>query len=270
MRTMLPSSPIISWLTRSLKTHKSLCSVSTLQYSSESHFLENPNPNTDFSEKPTSESSASDSRNTQFITPSSKETVFTKTHVIDTLLTHKNDPISALRYFKRAVKMEDFVKDVDVFCVLLHILTGSSGTHRYARNLLNRYVRGDLGPMARVFVDHLIESSKRLDLEFDSQVFGYLLNSYVRAGQIEDAMACIDGMISNNVFPSVLYLNIVLAALVRENMIGRAQHLYNKMISRGFSGDCATIHVMIRGYLKEGKADEAEQCFREAKKEGLL
>ncbi|KAM1987394.1 hypothetical protein ACFX15_034661 [Malus domestica] len=41
--------------------------------------------------------------------------------------------------------------------------------------------------------------------------------------------------------------------LVRRNMIGEAREVYDKMTLRGFGGDRVTLHVMMRGCLKQGK-----------------
>ncbi|KAE8690974.1 Detected protein of unknown function [Hibiscus syriacus] len=94
----------------------------------------------------------------------------TQTHVIKALLSHKNDPLSALKYFRSVEKKGGFVESTDVVCVLLHIL-----------------------------VDHLVDTSKRLDFELNSRAFNYLLNSYVRVNRIDDVVDCFNGMLERDV-----------------------------------------------------------------------
>ena len=57
-------------------------------------------------------------------------------------------------------------------------------------------------------------------------------------------------------------MNIFLSALVKNNMICQARDVYNKMVSKGVRGDCATISG---ASMREGKLEEAEGWFREAK-----
>lgn len=135
----------------------------------------------------------------------------------------------------------------------------SPETHGHARKLLNRYVSGDSDPSPVVFVDHLINCAKRFDFELDHRVFNYLLNAYIRANRIENAIDCFNAMICQDVIPWVPYMNILLTALVRRNMIGELRDLYNKMVLRGIYGDHFTVHVMVRACLKEGRVEEAEE-----------
>ncbi|EOY31434.1 Pentatricopeptide repeat superfamily protein, putative [Theobroma cacao] len=243
----------------------------------------NPNPNTNFLEKVTSDShcpsksiSDSDSPGSLIpptpkdprLTPSlTQDTSLTRTHVINTLLIHRNNPESALKYFRFVENKRGFVRSIDVFCVLLHILVGSQQTNKQVKYLLNRFVAGDSGPTPIVFLDHLIDIAKRFDFELDSRVFNYLLNSYVRV-RIDDAVDCFNGMIEHDIVPMLPFMNILLTALVRGNLIDKARELYDKMVSIGVRGDRVTVLLMMRAFLKDGKPWEAEEFFKEAKARG--
>lgn len=145
-------------------------------------------------------------------------------------------------------------------------MTKSTETCGKARNLLNRFASDDWGPVPSVVVARLIESSRRLDFESDSRVFNYLLNSYVKTKRINDAVDCFNSLIEKDIVPCLTVMNIFLSELVKNNMIREARDVYNKMASKGVKGDCATISVMIRASMREGKLEEAEGWFREAKK----
>ncbi|KAF2287207.1 hypothetical protein GH714_039343 [Hevea brasiliensis] len=231
--------------------------------------------NIHFPEKPASDfnfqgnQTFPESEQVKFTTLTSQDTVLTRTNAIDTLLSHRNDPMSALTYFNRLERTRKFVRSLDSLCVLLHILTRSSETSRRAQNLLNRFISGDSGPMPTVLVDHLIETAKRFDFESDSRVYNYLLNSYVRANKLNDAVDCFNRMIGGNIFPWVPFLNIFLSALVRNNMICETQKVYNEMVLKGLHGDLFTVHIMMRASLKENKHEEAKKFFSNAKDRGM-
>ena len=67
----------------------------------------------------------------------------------------------------------------------------------------------------------------------------------------------------------VLFMNIFLTALVKKNMLYEAREVYNKMVLRGVSGDCVTVHGGMRACLKEGNDVEAENVFRDAMLRGV-
>ncbi|XP_024195989.1 pentatricopeptide repeat-containing protein At2g39230, mitochondrial [Rosa chinensis] len=146
---------------------------------------------------------------------------------------------------------------------------GFPETRGRAKTLLNRYVSGDSGPPPpAVLLDRLLDCAERFGFDFDSWVFSYLLNSYVRANRIGDAVDCFNRMVELEIYAGagVEYMNIVLTALVRRNMFEEARDLYGKMVERGVGGDCATLNVMMRACLKEGKPEE---YFRKARGRGI-
>ncbi|XP_024164031.1 pentatricopeptide repeat-containing protein At3g54980, mitochondrial [Rosa chinensis] len=145
---------------------------------------------------------------------------------------------------------------------------GFPETRGRAKTLLNRYVSGDSGPPPAVFLDRLLDCAKRFGFDLDSMVFSYLLNSYVRANRIGDAVDCFNRMVEVEIYASVEYVNIVMTALVRRNMFEEARELYGTMLGRGV-GDCATLNVMMRACLKEGKPEAAEEYFRKARGRGI-
>ncbi|MED6195514.1 hypothetical protein PIB30_038550 [Stylosanthes scabra] len=196
--------------------------------------------------------------------------VISKDCVLETLLSHKADPKSALKFFKGAVRRRGFVKTVDVLCLLVHILASSPDTYGVLRSLLNNYVFADSSPTVRVLVEELVECSRRYNFESDSRVFNYLLNAYVRANKVTDAVECLRLMLEHDLVPWVPFMNILLTALVRRNMIRDTYSLYDEMVQRKIYGDCFTLHVLMRACLKEGKIEEAEMYFSQAKDRGLL
>ncbi|KAI7989559.1 Pentatricopeptide repeat-containing protein [Camellia lanceoleosa] len=289
MRTWFVPSSIVPWLIRTRTTHISFFSSSISHsqpptsisnptskpisdsqiYSLSSLFLDNPNTNTSFPKKSRSEtgfSASTEPPRCEFTESISQKKSLEQTHVIKVLLSQRNDPDSALNYFKWAEKQRGFARGiVDPFCVLLCILVGSPSHHQIARNMLNRYVLGDSSPSSCVLVDHLVDCLKRFEFDSDSRIFNYLLNSYVRAGRFNDSFDCLDRMIESNIEPWVMCINVFLTALVRKNMIAEARGLYNNVVSRGVNYDCCTIETMMRACLNDGKADEAERYFWEAK-----
>lgn len=96
-----------------------------------------------------------------------------------------------------------------------------------------------------------------------------LLNGFVLAQKIQDAMVCLNLMIEKNVDLWVSYVNILLNALIKKNMVVEVRELYDKMSSRGLFGDSVTVLFMMRACLKYGRAREAELWFRRARDRGV-
>ncbi|XP_031257723.1 pentatricopeptide repeat-containing protein At4g32450, mitochondrial-like isoform X2 [Pistacia vera] len=224
MRFTLTSSPIRLFLLRSFKYPRPLCSQSAClneSISSEYPFSENPERNLEFSEKITSDfyslrnPTFSESEHTRYTLPTLESTDLTQTSVINTLLSYKNDPLSALRHFNLVEQKRGFSESLYSFGVLLHILMKSSTTHGQARNLLDQYVSGFSGPTSIALVDYLIECAKR--------------------------------MMERNIIPRVELVNKVLTDLVKRNFIDEAKELYNKMVLRGVSGDRVKVSTFLRG-----------------------
>ncbi|XP_020219593.1 uncharacterized protein LOC109802585 [Cajanus cajan] len=95
------------------------------------------------------------------IAPEPSWVVPSQDEVLDTLLRHKGDPASALRFFKGIERQRVFVKTADVLCLLLQILASCPNTHGDAKYLLNSYVFGDSAPVAKVLVEMLVECAGR-------------------------------------------------------------------------------------------------------------
>ncbi|CAI0544575.1 unnamed protein product [Linum tenue] len=201
--------------------------------------------------------------------PGCKDSVSTQADVISSLLSRRNDPDSALQYFKWAERRRGLVRSIDSMCILLHILTKEPRTRRQAQYLLNQFASGDSGPTPCTVVDHLVQCPESFSLERDSLVFDYLLNSYVRAGRLDGAVDCLNSMVGHGVFPSVPFVNIVLSELVKSGMIREAHNAYYKMVANGMEGDGVTVKVMMRGCLKEGRDVEAMEFFVKAKEKGI-
>ncbi|GAU28044.1 hypothetical protein TSUD_265020 [Trifolium subterraneum] len=191
--------------------------------------------------------------------------------ILDTLFRYKSKPESALKFFQNLEKKRGFVKTVDVFCLLLQILSSSPKTHGSVQVLVYHYVSGNAIPCAKVIVEQLLECSGRYGFESDSRVFNYLLRSFVEVDKITDAVECFRTMLEHDVIPRVPIMNTLLTAMVRRNMISDACELYDEMVERGIcgEGDCCTLDVLMRACLNQGKFEEAQKFFEEAKVRGL-
>ncbi|XP_044471702.1 pentatricopeptide repeat-containing protein At4g32450, mitochondrial-like [Mangifera indica] len=254
----LRSSPIRLFLIHSFKYPRPLCSQPEClnqSISSNYQFSENSEH---FPEKITSEFHSlrnptfSYSKRNYFSLPTLETTELTETTMISNLLSHKNDPLSALRYFNQVELKLDFAKSLNLFAVLLHILMKSTETHGHARNSLSQYVLGISSPTSISLVDCLIECAKRFDFDIDAKVFNYLLDSYVKADKTIDALECCSRMIECNIIPQVELVNKILTELVKTNFIDEAKELYNKMVLRGVSGQ----RVKVSTCLKEEKHEQ--------------
>ncbi|CAI9775574.1 unnamed protein product [Fraxinus pennsylvanica] len=249
----------------SLIPHNCKSSSSTIP-----EIIDVPSPNpSGIDTKRTSESKNSSKIKTSQV-PISENPVLTQTHVIKSLLSHRNDPFSALEYFKWVEKQRGFARgSVVPFCLLLHILVSSGNHNGVVRNLLNNYASSNSVPSAVVLVDHFIDCAERFGFQLDARVFNYLLNGYVRARRFADAVDCFKAMVSCGIAPWALVMNNFLSTLVKRDMNDEAFDLFNDVILNKFSYDCATVNVMMGACLREGKVEEAEKLFMEAKGSGM-
>ncbi|MCI01001.1 pentatricopeptide repeat-containing protein, partial [Trifolium medium] len=86
--------------------------------------------------------------------------------------------------------------------------------------------------------------------------------------KITDAVECFRTMLEHDVIPRIPIMNTLLTAMVSRNMISDARELYDEMVERGIC-DCYTFHVVMGACLNEGKFEEVEKFFEEAKVRGL-
>jgi hypothetical protein len=75
-----------------------------------------------------------------------------KNKFLVTLLSHKSNPKSALKFFHQVERKRGFVKTVDFISLLIHILSSNAKTCGSLQYLLNNYVFGDATPSAKVFM----------------------------------------------------------------------------------------------------------------------
>ncbi|KAK4388943.1 Pentatricopeptide repeat-containing protein, mitochondrial [Sesamum angolense] len=205
-----------------------------------------------------------------FQNPFAENTRLSQIYVVDTLLSHINDPLAALEYFRSVEKQPGFVREIgDSFFVLLHILVSSHDHHGAARNLLNNYLSGDSSPSGVVLVDRLINCSERFGFGLKPRVFDYLLNGYVRARRYKDAEDCFYSLVSRGITPHVRILNNFLSSLIRSNMIDEARGLFRDIVIKKQTYDCASVYMMMCAALREDKVEEAEKYFTDAKNSGI-
>ncbi|KAK6158804.1 hypothetical protein DH2020_006118 [Rehmannia glutinosa] len=260
MKLLVPSSLVPSRLLVSFTPYKSLSSAS-FSYSAE-ETTNIPLPNSDSIEANPSPEPQNSIKSETFQTPISENTRLSQSFVVDTLLSHINDPSSALEYFKWVEKQRGFVREIgDSFFVLIHILVSSRNHNASVRNLLNNYLSSDFAPSGAVLVDHLINCSDKFGFGLKPPVFSYSLNGYVKAQRYRDAEECFNALVSRGIKPCVLILNHFLNSLLKESMIDEARGLFRDIISKKLEYDCATIYMMMCASLREGKVKEAEKYF---------
>ncbi|KAL0312087.1 UNVERIFIED_CONTAM: Pentatricopeptide repeat-containing protein, mitochondrial [Sesamum radiatum] len=171
-----------------------------------------------------------------FQNPFTENTRVSQIYVVDTLLSHINDPLAALEYF---------------------------------RNLLNNYLSGDSAPSGVVLVDRLINCSERFGFGLKPRVFDYSLNGYVKARRFKDAEDCFYSLVSRGITPHVRIFNNFLSSLIRSNMIDEARGLFRDIVIKKQTYDCATVYMMMCVALREDKVEEAEKYFMDAKNNGI-
>ncbi|XP_016648980.1 PREDICTED: pentatricopeptide repeat-containing protein At2g39230, mitochondrial-like [Prunus mume] len=168
MKSSLNSSPLPSIRRLSFLNPKFLSSQTQFPKPHlESSLSKNPNPSTNSSQSVTSKSDFPEKATSEIEFHEDlfgRDSEITQTKVISTLLSHRSEPNSALEHFIWAEKERGFLKGVDAFCVLLHILTRFEETHVRAQILLNQYASGDSGPAQQVFFDRLIDCAKSMSL----------------------------------------------------------------------------------------------------------
>ncbi|KAK1382453.1 hypothetical protein POM88_020188 [Heracleum sosnowskyi] len=147
-------------------------------------------------------------------------------------------------------------------------LQGCEDFYPVIRNMFNRIVSGFSGDVGSNVVDQLVDCAKRFDFELNYVVFDYLLNGFVRAGRFVDAIGCFRRIVECKISLPLSCINFLVSRLVKNNLIEEAEDLYKGLVVRG-TYDCATVDVIVRACMKEGKYDEVGKYFREAKGSGV-
>ncbi|KAL0393972.1 UNVERIFIED_CONTAM: Pentatricopeptide repeat-containing protein, mitochondrial [Sesamum latifolium] len=234
MKSLVPlsssSSPVHSRLLLSFSQYKCLSSASSSS-SSIGEIAGVPVRKSDSVEaNPASEPQNSIKIQT-FQNPFADNTRLSQIYVVDTLLSHMNDPLAALEYFRSVEKQPGFLREIgDSFFVLLHILIW-------------------FWP--------------------EAAGFDYLLNGYVRARRYKDAEDCFYSLVSRGITPHVRILNNFLSSLIRSNMIDEARGLFRDIVIKKQTYDGATVYMMMCAALREDKVVEAEKYFMDAKTSGI-
>ncbi|PHU20773.1 hypothetical protein BC332_11924 [Capsicum chinense] len=125
----------------------------------------------------------------------------------------------------------------------------------------------DSGPSANVVFNGLVNCGKAIDFELKNpHVFNFLINSCVKAGRLNDAIDCFNGILERGIMPCVPIVNKLLKTLVRQDMIGVARDLYTDVVSRGIdSYDCGTVRILMSACVREGKMEESVKLFEEGR-----
>ncbi|KAI9121790.1 hypothetical protein K1719_007180 [Acacia pycnantha] len=234
------------------------------QITSKSNHMEVVSSAIDFDES----SCGEEALDANFTKPIVGDFLSTSKHVVDTLLSYKNQPTMALKFFREIERKWGSTETVDAFCLLLHILSFYSKTHGVARDMLSDFVVGHPGLSPNAFVRQLVECAGRYKLESSSRVVNYLLNGYVKANKIKDAVDCFKMMVDQNIDPWVHFMNNLLRGMVKRNMIDEALDLYDEMIQRRIYGDCFTLDEVMSACLAQGYNEKAEKYFREFRASG--
>ncbi|KAJ8448711.1 hypothetical protein Cgig2_010598 [Carnegiea gigantea] len=121
----------------------------------------------------------------------------------------KEEPLSALKYYRSAKQQGGFNGGHDSFCVLLHILVGFQDQ----KMLVYQWVSSHKCPDAAIVFNSLIETAKRFGFDLDRLLFNCLLRGYVHADRFEDAIVCLNGMIDNSTDLRISSVNGVLNVL---------------------------------------------------------
>lgn len=274
MKTLKKTLPISSFLLHSSTTHKPFSSSSTsILFSNLKPLLPSSDPL--ISQKPFSKDSVSDDpkiANLQILISQNHQNVtnLSQSSVVNVLLSLKDQPLSARKYFNWAEKQSGFNGGFESFCVLFHILAGANLTNKkkFVKDLVSSQQCPD---DAATVIQGLMESAKRFEFRIKPRVFEFLLNGFVSAKRIDDAIVCFHFMIENwgaKVGPS--FANFLLRRLISRNMFKEVEELVNKMISRGvIIMDAQVIIILLESCCTKRKFEEAEQLFRNVRDMGL-
>lgn len=195
-------------------------------------------------------------------------TSLSQSDVVSVCLSLKNHPLSALKYFNWVEKQRGFSGGDEYFYFLFQILLSSNCKN--GEKLVRELVSSQHCPDATLVIQGLMESAARFEFCITDRAFKSLLNAFVSADRIDDAIVCSNFMLDH--FGKCLgtsFANFLLLALIKMNRFNEVEELLNNMFTKGMTGDVKIIWKLMRSCLTRRKFDEAEQLFRKSKDIGF-
>ncbi|KAJ8419995.1 hypothetical protein Cgig2_008506 [Carnegiea gigantea] len=101
----------------------------------------------------------------------------------------------------------------------------------------------------------------RRGIKCSPEAFGYLMNSYSRAGKIRHAMGVLNMMQRAGVPPNLSICNTSIHVLVMGNRLDKALRFLQKMQIVGIEPDVLTYNCLIKGYCDLGLAEDAMELI---------
>ncbi|CAN0905146.1 Pentatricopeptide repeat-containing protein At1g52620 [Linum grandiflorum] len=109
-------------------------------------------------------------------------------------------------------------------------------------------------------VENLLETMKCKGLIPTREAFSVAIQAYAEAGLVDRALTLYNAAPGvYNLFPDTIACNSMLNALVKCNKLDIARGIYGDMVRREGVVDNYSVGIMVRGFCKEGKVDEAKK-----------
>ncbi|KNA05277.1 hypothetical protein SOVF_191920 [Spinacia oleracea] len=198
-------------------------------------------------------------------------TPLSQSDVVNSLLSFKNQPKSALKYFNEAVKQPGFNVGVESLCVLVHIFAGSNKYEpKKNKNVRELFSIQQCPKDAAIVIQGLMETAERFEFRVKPQTFDILLNGFVTAGRLDDAIVCFNAMVEN--FGTDLnesFANFLLRILVKRDRIKEVEELLNKIVSIEITRNANIINRLLKYCVSNMKFEEADQLFRKVREMGF-
>nr|TKS03825.1 hypothetical protein D5086_0000149170 [Populus alba] len=135
-------------------------------------------------------------------------------------------------------------------------------THMKIIQILGRY---SMLNHARCIV---LEDMPKKGFELDEDMFVLLIDSYGKAGIVQESVKMFSKMKELGVERSVKSYDALFKVIVRKGRLRTAVRFYEDMKVRGISPDVVTYNTMINGYYRHKRMEEAEKLFAEMKAKG--
>ncbi|KAL0323928.1 UNVERIFIED_CONTAM: Pentatricopeptide repeat-containing protein, mitochondrial [Sesamum calycinum] len=193
--------------------------------------------------------------------PFAENTRLSQIYVVDTLLSHINDPLAALEYFRSVEKQPGFVREIgDSFFVLLHILP------RVFDYLLNGYVR------ARRYKDaeDCFYSLVSRGITPHVRILNNFLSSLIRSNMIDEARGLFRDIVIKKQTYDCATVYMMMCTALREDKVEEAEKYFMDAKNSGIKLDLPVYFTAVRAACMKLESNVACGLLNEMKERGWV
>lgn len=118
-------------------------------------------------------------------------------------------------------------------------------------------------------IEQVLEEISEINLSFGETAFSIYMIALCYGGKLDDALPCIDRMVSHGFLPLLSAYNSLIKCLYQEGLVEDAKYLVDIMQDHGLVPDIGTFLIMVHEHCKRGDFLSAFDLLDEMEERGL-